>query len=230
MTKALNNPIWNALTGKDQDKNIGTGEVAFLDAEIAPFIGMPRWDADSQRRLLDRVPPGRNWFLLLAEPVSFIPQWEVQVYLPLYQLVCGQLASPPPLKHPAGIVPLGPEHVADMIALTALTRPGPFATRTIEFGNYHGLFRDGRLVAMGGERMHVGECTEVSAICTHPDYRGLGYGAAMTHYLSRLVLEKGQRPFLHARADNVKAVEMYRKLGYDIRCDIHFYIFRSMNG
>jgi hypothetical protein len=49
------------------------------------------------------------------------------------------------------IVPLGMEHVPQMIELTALTKPGPFLEKTILFGNYFGIFIDGRLAAMAGQ-------------------------------------------------------------------------------
>ena len=50
-------------------------------------------------------------------------------------------------------VPLGPQHVPQMLELVALRPPGPFAARTHELGDYFGVFEDGRLVAMAGERM-----------------------------------------------------------------------------
>ena len=48
--------------------------------------------------------------------------------------------------------------------------------RTIEIGRYIGLRDNGRLIAMAGERMHPPGYCEVSAVCTHPDYRGRGLG------------------------------------------------------
>ena len=139
-------------------------------------------------------------------------------------MTCNQLLpAPPSLEKP---VPLGLEHIEEMIALTSLTKPGPFLERTIEFGNYHGIFSEGKLVAMGGERMHVNQHTEISAICTHPDFQGRGYGAQMVHFLTNLILEKGQMPFLHARIDNKKALDVYERLGYKIRTEMFFAIFK----
>ena len=42
-------------------------------------------------------------------------------------------------------------------------------------GQYLGIFDGDRLVAMAGERMTLAGFVEVSAVCTHPDYRGRGY-------------------------------------------------------
>ena len=52
--------------------------------------------------------------------------------------------------------PLGTEDVPQMCALAELTRPGPFDSRTIEFGEYFGVFDGDRLVAMAGERCRTG--------------------------------------------------------------------------
>lgn len=223
----LDNPIWHALTSTDADKNIGDKELAFFDAAMAPFIGMPNWDATSQEQFYQKADPTRSWFLLIADEVEWIPSWEIAFTIPLYQLQCKALTSWVNTKKQPVIQPLDERHVEEMIALTALTRPGPFTKRTIEFGNYHGIFEDGRLAAMGGERMHIGYLTEISAICTHPDFQGRGYGAAITHFLATAVFQKGETPFLHARVDNTKAIELYQQLGFEIRRTMAFYIIRQ---
>ncbi|MEI9912020.1 MAG: hypothetical protein WDO71_21665 [Bacteroidota bacterium] len=55
-----------------------------------------------------------------------------------------------------------------MVQLAKLTKPGPFGTKTIDFGSYFGIFDKEKLVAMTGQRLHVENCTEISAVCTHP--------------------------------------------------------------
>jgi ribosomal protein S18 acetylase RimI-like enzyme len=224
--KVLDNPIWNALTTADAGKNIGTHGLAYLDADIAPFMGLETWDERSQRNIVQYAPDGRSWFLLIADEVTFINELEVTSVMPLYQYYC-----PDPGKVPAvdntGIVPLDPSHAEEMVALTALTKPGPFRHRTIEFGNYHGIFEDGKLVAMGGERLHIDGYTEVSAICTHPDYQGRGYGARIVTFLTNAIISKKEIPFLHAKMENTTAMKAYIKSGYEIRKIVQFYIFKK---
>lgn len=148
----------------------------------------------------------------------------VKFTIPLYQMVCPKL-NPLPSSLPDPL-PLDSSYIEEMIVLTSLTKPGPFATRTIEFGNYHGYFEEGRLAAMGGERMHLEGYSEVSAICTHPDLRGKGYGAQLVHFLSQKVMEQGFTPFLHVRTDNTPAIEIYERLGFKIRKRMFFAIIR----
>ena len=57
-----------------------------------------------------------------------------------------------------------------------ITKPDPFRNRTHELGQYYGIRVGGRLLAMAGERLSPVGYTEISAVCTHPDYRGRGYG------------------------------------------------------
>ncbi|MGZ0015840.1 GNAT family N-acetyltransferase [Yeosuana sp. AK3] len=227
MNSMLDNPIWNALTTIDSHKNIGSKNVGFFDVEIAPFIGLPDWDKNHQLELIKKAPDDRNWFLLISHEVHFIDALEIAFSLPLYQFTCSKLNHEPVTKRKIEMVPLNENHIDEMIALTQLTKPGPFAKRTIEFGGYYGMFEDHKLVTIGGERLHMNGFTEISAICTHPDYQGLGYGAKMTQFLAQTVLNKGQTPFLHVRYDNFKAIEMYQRLGFEKRANIYFYIIKK---
>ena len=91
------------------------------------------------------------------------------------------------------IVELGVVDSPDMIALTALTKPGPFHKRTHELGDYLGIRREGKLVAMAGERLKVPGYTEVSAICTHPEYTGHGYARILTIAVVEQFVAAGKR-------------------------------------
>jgi predicted GNAT family acetyltransferase len=98
-----------------------------------------------------------------------------------------------------------------MLALANLTKPGPFFERTHRLGDFIGVkVPDGkggrRLAAMAGERMRLPGFTEVSGICTHPDYRGHGYAGG----LSRI-----------AYAHNTAATGLYETLGFSLRRQMH---------
>jgi predicted GNAT family acetyltransferase len=70
---------------------------------------------------------------------------------------------------------------------------------------------------MAGERLKVPGFTEVSAICTHPEHTGRGYARILTTELIRRILGRGETPFLHVRKDNVRAIELYERLGFRCR-------------
>jgi predicted GNAT family acetyltransferase len=115
---------------------------------------------------------------------------------------------------------------ADVLALTARVYPHYFRTRTMDMGRYFGIYRDGRLAAMIGERLGDDGHREMSAICTHPDFNGHGYARRLTAWLSNDTLAHGRQPFLHVSYENVRAKALYERLGYRVRRDIGFWSLR----
>jgi predicted GNAT family acetyltransferase len=123
----------------------------------------------------------------------------------------------PPGGPTHAIVPLGEADAGEMLALATLTKPGPFRARTHTMGNFVGIRDGARLVAMGGERLATDGYTEVTALCTHPDYRGRGYGEALLRAVGQRILDAGSTPFLHVYASNASAIALYGRMGFTIR-------------
>jgi predicted GNAT family acetyltransferase len=125
------------------------------------------------------------------------------------------------------IVTLGPADVPAMMALTELTKPGPFNVRTHELGTFLGVKVDGELVAMAGERMKPGNYTEMTAICVHPSHRGRGYAQALMAAVSSQIAARGEIPFLHVFSDNASAIALYRRQGMEIRRRLHVTVLQK---
>jgi predicted GNAT family acetyltransferase len=98
--------------------------------------------------------------------------------------------------------------------------PGPFLPQTIQMGSYFGIrASDGRLVAMAGERLQSSAFAEISAVCTHPDFRGRGCARDLVTFLAAQILAAGKTPFLHVKSENgAKAV--YHTIGFRLRAAI----------
>jgi ribosomal protein S18 acetylase RimI-like enzyme len=117
-----------------------------------------------------------------------------------------------------------------MLALTELTKPGPFLPDTFSLGGYVGVDRDGdrrgdrggELVAMAGQRLHPPGYTEVSAVCVHPDVTGRGLATALTRHVAEAILARAETPFLHVTVTNDSARRVYERLGFTIRTTIDF--------
>jgi predicted GNAT family acetyltransferase len=204
--------------------NQGNAETAYFFPEISPFVGLQKWDQPSQEQLFDILPAGRTVSTMINPAFELADSFEPVFSLMLYQLVC---SSPKPYKQvQAPIKTLDYSFVPAMIELTALTKPGPFVERTIDFGNYMGVLEEGKLLAMAGERLHLPDYTEVSAVCTHPDHLGKGYAAGLVNHLTNQIIGQGKSAFLHVRQDNERAIELYKGLGYEIRTEMYFAVIK----
>mgnify|MGYP001553851924 CR=1 FL=1 len=195
----LYNPVYKALISGDQHLGHGNGEVRYFDEEVSPFAGFASDNEKGFSELYDLLPPGRR--ILYANPskITLPAGWQLQHEIAGLQFVYegGEIK-----KQFEQIIPLLEIHVEEMMDLVRLTKPGPFGKRTIDFGHYHGIFSKGKLVAMTGQRLHVENYTELSAVCTHPDYLGKGYATILLQHQLRIILQNGQKPFLHVREDN----------------------------
>ncbi len=90
--------------------------------------------------------------------------------------------------------------VDDMLALVALTEPGPFGRRTIELGGHVGILHGDRMMAMAGQRLRPPGYCEVSAVCTHPYARRRGYASIVTAHGATAIAACGETPILHLAA------------------------------
>lgn len=221
----LANPIWHALAADNADLGSGTDQVRLFDSDVAPFAGLKADTPENFRTLSDLVEEERVVVLFSPVPDLDPLPFETIVKMPGYQMVFeGEL---PVSGFENDLRLLTEKDIPAMLELTGLAQPGPFAQRTIVFGGYHGIFDEGRLVAMGGQRLQANGYTEISAICTHPDYSGRGYGQRIMYAVIQDIISASNIAYLHVRADNTRAVELYRRLGFVIRSDMNFYVLKK---
>lgn len=226
MSNVLDNAIWEALTTHQQYLNAGNDVLKYFSKEISPLFAVEHWDTKDQDALDHYIPTDRSFFVLIAREVEIPGTMKIQLTLPLYQMVHTKASVTEHDLLPQ-IRKLEQADIPQMLDLTARTKPGPFNDNTIEFGNYFGIFDGDQLVSMAGQRLQTNEFTEVSAICTDPDHLGKGYASALTQKVCTCIYDTGKTPFLHVRQDNVGAIKLYQKLGFEIRTDIYFAIFKK---
>jgi ribosomal protein S18 acetylase RimI-like enzyme len=215
----LDNPVFGALTGTQARFAARSGNALRYRPDVSPFGALA--DESSAADWADAtglIAPGE--VLLLVRP-SFDPPpdgWQIVGGRDGVQLVAQDLEVAPDPE----AVPLGPADVPEMLALTELTKPGPFLPGTFELGGYLGLRREGKLVAMAGERMRPPGFAEISAVCTDPGWRGHGFAARLTRAVAAGIAARGETPFLHAAGDNVNAIRLYKTLGFAHRREVSF--------
>ena len=208
----LLNPAYYALTGPHADLAESLGRVRKYPADVAPFFGLP--DDPTSEDWSDAAElVGAGHTVALMRPALSVPDlFKVEGEFNLVQF-----AAPPSfgVADPELTV-LGADDVPDMLALIALTDPGPFRARTIALGTYLGLRRDGELIAMAGERMHPTGYVEISAVCTHPDHRGQGLATRLVRAVAAGIEQTGAQPFLHTGGKNTTAIRLYESLNFTV--------------
>jgi ribosomal protein S18 acetylase RimI-like enzyme len=208
----LQNPVYAALTGPHANLAEVRGNARRYPSAVAPFLALP--DVPTEQDWADAaalLSPGATG-ALMCPALSVPDSLKVDLEIPLVQFVApASLPAPDPES-----VLLGVDDVPEMLALAALTDPGPFRSRTIELGTYLGIRRDGELIAMGGTRFALPEYTEISAVCTHPSYQGQGLATRLIRAVAAHIIPTGHTPFLHAAATNTNAIRLYKSLGFTL--------------
>ncbi|MEW2133839.1 GNAT family N-acetyltransferase [Streptomyces sp. NPDC005435] len=221
--RILDNPALAALTGPHARFAERRGRVLRYPADVSPWLAFP--DEPDARDWADAAAltgPGAEVPLLGFR--GRVPEgWEVTSRIEGVQLVDDGLTTAPEPE----AVRLGPADVPEMLDLVERTRPGPFLPRTVELGTYLGIRRDGRLIAMAGERLHPPGWTEISAVCTDPAHRGEGLATRLILAVAHGIRERGETPFLHTGAANTTAIRLYESLGFRLRLRTAFMAARA---
>lgn len=225
MNAFLANPVWESLSTYHQPFNQGNKKLKYYPADVCPFVGLENWNEDDLAELVAQLPADRTFSLPLAKPIPLPESFEELFNIPLYQMICHHYQ--PYENKEIDIVPLTDSDVPQMLTLTELTKPGPFYKKTILFENYFGIFEKDKLISMAGQRLQTNTHTEVSAICTDPQHLGKSYAKALTSHICSIIIDNGKIPFLHVRQDNVGAIALYKKLGFEIATEIAFAVFKK---
>jgi ribosomal protein S18 acetylase RimI-like enzyme len=230
----LDNAGWHSLTGAHAALAEGAGRARRYRADVSVFHATAD---DSPGAWADLVPLASSEGIVVlfrAGAITVAPGWTESFAGEGHQMVLTKpLADVPELPatdaatgREVVLRPLGDGDVGAMVALVALTEPGPFRPRTIELGGYIGIFHGDELVAMAGQRLAPPGFREVSAVCTHPDARRRGYASIVSALVARRILERGETPFLHVAVTNIAAIPVYEQLGFTHRAIARFGAYR----
>ncbi len=220
MSHPLDRAVWNALTTRlsaftTPDSN---AHAVRIDPEVGVFLACVDDTPDSVAALgaLARAHPGAGLIEVEGSPVADVLPDGVAVAgrIPLVQMTAQALTAG---GKSVAYETLTEADAPAMLALATLTKPGPFRSATRKLGPFIGVKQDGVLIAMAGRRLRVDGFTELSGVCTHPDYRGRGLAAALSRAVAAEILAGGETAFLHAFADHPATIAFYRTLGFEVR-------------
>lgn len=221
----LDNPVSSSLHGAHRHLALVDGRVARYPGDVSPFMAVPE-DARPEEWTRLAALAGDDPVVLVNPPASVPDSWTQLSALAGFQMLAPVTKEAPNVaKEPWRVEQLGAVDSAEMLELASATRPGPFAARTGQLGVYLGVRHQGRLIAMAGERLQPDGWSEISAVCTNPDYRGRGLARMLMEQVAAGIQERGQRPFLHVVASNTGAIRLYEAMGYVTRRTVTINVF-----
>jgi ribosomal protein S18 acetylase RimI-like enzyme len=220
---ALDNPIWTALTTKQAPLAHTSALARRFQPEMALLGAVAANTAmafDSLAQLIQR----ESVTLYFSTPPTLLPGWELVRAVELHQMV-QEAAEPASAELNSAnheVVELTTNDLPEMTEIYSATRPGRSLCQRIQkLGNFLGVREEGRLVAMGGLRLHLAGYREITTVATHPDFERRGFGTAIVRGLIALIRSRGNQPFLTVRTDNTRAIEIYHRLGFKERTIFH---------
>ena len=229
----LDNAVWTALTTKQAQHAQSSALARRFPPEMTLLGALAANTAmafDSLAQLIQRDPVT----LYFTSSPQIPAGWEILRAVELHQMV-QETDAPAALsphettanadeadKSAPEVIELTPADVAEMSVLYTATRPGRTLCQRIQkLGPFLGVRESGKeagkLVAMGGLRLHIAGYREITTVATLPGHQGRGYATAIVRALVERIRSRGDRPFLTVGTGNTRAIEIYRRLGFKER-------------
>ena len=215
----LDRPATSALQESHRSFAIAFSNSVFYDPCFCPFGSLTA--AGSHTDDLLQYSKNTDFFFVLGDKPTVPDNLRMTT-----ELICNQmvLENPIEIDRKDQIEPLTkPLQQNELKSLINRIQPGYFREKTAALGNYYGVYRDKKLVAVCGERMSMHQFTELSGIVTMPNYRGKGFAKQLIAHGSQQIFDQQKIPFLHVLSSNHTAIKLYQSLGFRTRKEIIFW-------
>ena len=214
----LDNPVWYSLSETHKDISINYHNVKFYDPVYCPFGGFIEYNNVASQ--IDEYSKLINHFFVVGEK----PLFSGKILLK-NELICLQMILEKRIEINIGekIIELDDTLAEALSSLVNEVQPGYFKKKTNLMGNYFGVIKEGKLVAVTGERMKMKGFTEVSAVVTHPFYTGKGFAKQLVAHTANKIFDENKTPYLHVAETNFDAIRLYEKLGFKTRRKMSFW-------
>lgn len=118
----------------------------------------------------------------------------------------------------SAVIQLTEKDIADILELYKISYPGNwFDEQMLKTHKYFGIREQNRLISLAGIHVYSPKynVAALGNICTHPDFRGKGFGRVATAELCKSLLKEIEFIGLNVKADNKPAISLYEKLGFE---------------
>jgi ribosomal protein S18 acetylase RimI-like enzyme len=214
----LDNPVWYSLNEAHKQFEIQSDPIKFYHPDYCPFGGFVHFE-NMPEALLQYSTLVNNFFVVGEKP-SLPMELKIKNDLVCLQMVVTNRIE---IERNDAVTKLTPSHGTELYELVNFVQPGYFREKTNMLGDYFGIIKDGKLIAVTGERMKMNKSTEVSAVVTHPEHAGKGYAKQLVAHTVNNIFDQGKAPYLHVAETNIGAIRLYEKLGFRTRRKISFW-------
>lgn len=214
----LDNPVWYSLSETQKHHALDFGNIKFYNPEYAPFGALENDTNDIEA--ISKYSKFIDAFLIVGKKPQLPSDAYLKSELVGLQMILEQNIQ---LDIKETIVKLNQSHLNEVLRLVHLVYPEYFKNRTFFMGNYYGIFKNQKLVAITGERMQMDDFIEVSAVITHPDHTRKGYSKQLITHTVNSIFSQGKIPFLHVAESNVGPIKLYEILGFKTRRKMSFW-------
>lgn len=218
----LKNPVWYALQETHKKFRIAFDGAYFYNPEINNFGAFfdETKTADASNKYADKT---ESFFFVSENQTPIIDSEKINLSKKINgcQMVLDNLID---VNITEEIVLLTDKHIDEVYKLIWLVMPGFYQKKGFEMGNFYGIFKQNKLVAIAGQRMQTDDFIEVSSVVTHPDYTKRGFAKQLIYHTSKEIIKENKLPILHTNKGN-PAIGIYEKLGYKLTRDMNWWLY-----
>ena len=218
----LKNPVWHSLRSTHQKFVTEYNGVKFYDPEVCAF-GAFTDESNTAVAVNKYIKTSSSFFFVSERQTPIIDDTKVVLEKKIEgcQMVLNTL---PEVSITENIVLLDASHKDEVYDLVCLVMPGYYKKRTFELGRFYGIFKEGKLVSIAGQRMQTDLFIEVSAVVTHPNYTRKGFAMQLIAHNAKGILKDNKTPILHTNKGNF-AISLYEKLGFGLTRDMNWWLY-----
>lgn len=221
----LKNPVWYALQETHNKFLIEYDGVQFYNPEINNFGSF--FQANKTLDAADKYSKITDTFFFVSEkntPTVHTDKIKLEKKINGCQMILDQLIEVDLIDE---ITPLTEKHIEEVYDLIWLVMPGFYQKRGFEMGKFFGIFKEGKLVAITGQRMQTNDFIEISSVVTHPDFTRRGLAKQLIYHTTKDILNDKKLPILHTNKGNA-AIPLYEKLGFKYTRDMNWWLYKKL--
>jgi len=224
LPQQLENPVWYSLHETHKKFAVPFDGVLFYNPAICTF-GAFFDEAKTASASRAYIKTRKDFFFVTENQTPIIDETTVILDRKIdgCQMVLKELSD---LVIKEKIILLDKSYMDEIYKLIWLVMPGFYQKRSFEMGNYYGIIKNKKLVAVAGQRMQTNLFIEISAVVTHPDYIKQGLASQLIVHNAREILKENKTPILHTNKGNL-AIPLYERLGFEITRDMNWWLYRN---